>query len=68
MFWQDAKVCQSTFFVLLSIFDLWLNCVLTCVSTEPEKQFALVERHVTRIQTNPQFEYSEIVIMVERNL
>jgi hypothetical protein len=35
---------------------------------EPEKQFALVERHVKRIQSTPEFEFSEIVIMVERNL
>jgi len=35
---------------------------------EPEKQFALVERHVKRIQSVPELRYSEIVIMVERNL
>ena len=35
---------------------------------EPEKQFALVERHVKRIQAVPELTFSEIVIMVERNL
>lgn len=35
---------------------------------EPEKQFALVERHVKRIQAVPELMFSEIVIMVERNL
>lgn len=36
--------------------------------TEPEKQFALVERHVGRIKDHKNFMFSEIVIMVERNL
>ena len=35
---------------------------------EPEKQFALVERHVKRIQSVPELRFSEIVVMVERNL
>ena len=36
--------------------------------SEPEKQFALTERHIARIQQTEQFIYSEIIIMVERNL
>ncbi len=36
--------------------------------SEPEKQFALTERHIARIQQREQFIYSEIIIMVERNL
>ena len=39
-----------------------------CVFAEPEKQFALVERHVQRIKSKSEFVCSEIVIMVERNL
>jgi 3-dehydroquinate dehydratase len=35
---------------------------------EPEKQFALVERHVAAIQARYEFRHSEIVVMVERNL
>ena len=35
---------------------------------EPEKQFALVERHIKRIKCTSEFLFSEIVIMVERNL
>ena len=36
--------------------------------TEPEKQFALVHRHIERIREDPIFRQSQIVIMVERNL
>jgi len=36
--------------------------------TEPEKQFALVHRHIDRIREDDIFRQSEIVIMVERNL
>lgn len=36
--------------------------------TEPEKQFALVHRHIDRIREDDIFRHSEIVIMVERNL
>ena len=35
---------------------------------EPEKQFALVERHISRIRSIRNFILSEVVIMVERNL
>ena len=35
---------------------------------EPEKQFALIERHINRIRERPIFLNSEIIIMVERNL
>lgn len=38
------------------------------MSAEPEKQFALVERHIDRIRQIPVFTYSPIIIMVERNL
>jgi hypothetical protein len=37
-------------------------------TTEPEKQFALVERHVARIRTVRNLALSQIVVMVERNL
>jgi hypothetical protein len=37
-------------------------------TTEPEKQFAVVRRHIARIREEPMFALSEIVIMVERNL
>ena len=42
--------------------------VLTSFFTEPEKQFALLERHILRIRGRDVFALSEIVIMVERNL
>ncbi len=35
---------------------------------EPEKQFALVQRHIDAIQYRSEFMDSEIVVMVERNL
>lgn len=36
--------------------------------TQPEKQFALVERHIERIRDVDLYRFSPIVIMVERNL
>jgi hypothetical protein len=38
------------------------------MKTEPEKQFALVERHIGRLRNCSSLRYSEIVVMVERNL
>lgn len=35
---------------------------------EPDKQFALCERHIMRIREREVFRHSEIVVMVERNL
>lgn len=35
---------------------------------EPEKQFALVERHIHRLRQHRMFQNSEIIVMVERNL
>ena len=35
---------------------------------EPSKQFALVERHIRRISSVPQLQFSQIIIMCERNL
>jgi hypothetical protein len=35
---------------------------------EPTKQFALVEQHIAKIQQVYEFQHSEIVVMVERNL
>jgi hypothetical protein len=35
---------------------------------EPEKQFALVRRHVDTIRNQSEFVHSEVVVMVERNL
>ena len=46
-----------------------LRASLTSVSsTEPEKQFALVERHIAALRARFQFADSPIVVMVERNL
>jgi hypothetical protein len=39
-----------------------------CQHTEPEKQFALVQRHIADIQCKYEFRNSQIVVMVERNL
>ena len=36
--------------------------------TEPEKQFALLEKHIHGIRQREIFQNSEIIIMVERNL
>jgi hypothetical protein len=55
--------------IVLEIFlEIVLEIETRCISTEPEKQFALVQRHIMRIRTVGQFMLSEIVIMVERNL
>jgi hypothetical protein len=35
---------------------------------EPGKQFALVARHIERIRQVPMLQFSEVVIMCERNL
>jgi hypothetical protein len=35
---------------------------------EPEKQFALVERHISRLRQVRDLVYSQIIIMVDRNL
>jgi len=35
---------------------------------EPEKQFALVERHVHRLRQVRELTFSQVIIMVERNL
>ena len=35
---------------------------------EPDKQFALCQRHIMRIREREVFRFSEIVVMVERNL
>ena len=41
---------------------------VTLYVSEPEKQFQLVEEHINKIQNILEFQYSEIVVMVERNL
>ena len=38
------------------------------ISTEPARQFELLERHITGIQKHDMLRFSEIVVMVERNL
>ena len=35
---------------------------------EPEKQFALVQRHICRLREVRELVFSEVIIMVERNL
>jgi hypothetical protein len=56
-------------FLFFFYFCLFLTIVLPFVTkTEPEKQFALVYRHVERIREQSVFRQSEIVFMVERNL
>lgn len=37
-------------------------------AAEPEKQFALLTEHVHKLQSFHDLSFSEIVIMVERNL
>ena len=39
-----------------------------CLPPEPEKQFALVERHIAALRARFQFAESQIIVMVERNL
>jgi len=36
--------------------------------TEPEKQFALVERHIRRLREVRELALSQVIVMVERNL
>lgn len=43
-------------------------CFLTDCLTEPEKQFALVTRHINKLKQIEELHFSEVVIMVERNL
>jgi hypothetical protein len=43
-------------------------CRLTPPRAEPEKQFALVERHMHRLRQVPALAFSQVIIMVERNL
>lgn len=50
----------------VNIFFFTLNTNRTI--TEPERQFALVERHINRIRDHELYRLSPIVIMVERNL
>ena len=38
------------------------------VPTEPEKQFALVQRHIRRLREVRELVFSQVIIMVERNL
>ena len=42
------------------------RCLSVCA--EPSKQFALVERHIRRISSTPLLQFSQILIMCERNL
>ena len=37
-------------------------------TTEPEKQFALVERHIRRLREVRELALSQVIVMVERNL
>jgi hypothetical protein len=39
---------------------------LSCA--EPEKQFALIERHIASLRRRSEFAESEVIVMVERNL
>merc|ERR1719163_781537 len=51
---------------LCSVQILGIDTLMGC--KEPEKQFALVERHIERIRDVDLYRFSPIVIMVERNL
>jgi hypothetical protein len=53
----DAPCCRAA----IACADVWHLA-------EPEKQFALVQRHIDAIQHRSEFMDSEIVVMVERNL
>ena len=41
---------------------------LTRACAEPSKQFALVERHIRRISSLPLLQFSQVIVMCERNL
>ncbi len=43
-------------------------CDSPLVCAEPERQFALVRTHIADLRSVPEFEYSPIMIFVERNL
>ena len=50
---------------------MYCHCLrreLTLHMTEPEKQFALVSRHIKRLREVRELTMSQIIIMVERNL
>ena len=42
--------------------------IIIIICAEPEKQFDLVRRHVRDLRKIAQFEYSDLMIIVERNL
>ena len=54
------------------MFFFALPCVLLAdmhtAWAEPEKQFALVERHISLLRKVRELVYSQVIIMVERNL
>ena len=54
--------------MLLRVFSLTRTNTHKHAQTEPGKQFALVGRHIDRIRQVPMLQFSEIVIMCERNL
>jgi len=64
--------CKGTSKRVCAVFAcLCVLCVfapLTLPYTEPEKQFALVERHIRRLREVRELVLSEVIIMVERNL
>jgi hypothetical protein len=39
-----------------------------CIETEPEKHYNLLKTHINKIRENPFLRFSEILVIVERNL
>ena len=68
---KGAYTTVKHFFIIFAQGFIINDMVCVCVTLyvpEPEKQFQLVEEHINKIQNILEFQYSEIVVMVERNL
>ena len=53
---------------MLACFSRTYSTDTSPACAEPSKQFALVERHIRRISSTPLLQFSQIIIMCERNL
>jgi hypothetical protein len=73
---MGCKGCEQTHTFFLNALVMNLLSAQSCrvahvcflSMAEPEKQFALVERHIQRIRSVRELQFSEVIIMVERNL
>ena len=61
--------CKGIIYTQKSLLFYYATHTDDCLKcAEPDKQFALVQRHIYRLQRMQAFTNSEFVVMVERNL